>query len=77
MAAIAQSVATPRLTHLDVLVDAGLVTRKKTGRTVACTFTGERAELAGKWLEERRRVWNARFDRLDAYLRGKQAWRLQ
>jgi hypothetical protein len=60
-----------------VLVDAGLVTREKTGRTVACTFTAEPVELAAKWLEERRRVWNARFDCLDAYLRGMQVWRLQ
>jgi DNA-binding transcriptional ArsR family regulator len=54
--------------HLNVLVEAGLVTRKKTGRTVACTLAAEPIEQAAQWLDRHQRAWSDRFDRLDAYL---------
>jgi DNA-binding transcriptional ArsR family regulator len=54
--------------HLDVLADAGLVTRAKTGRTVTCVLAAEPMERAFAWLDEHRRGWNERFDRLDTYL---------
>jgi DNA-binding transcriptional ArsR family regulator len=54
--------------HLDVLTDAGLVARKKTGRTVACALTPEPLECATRWLEEQQRAWDERLDRLGAYL---------
>jgi DNA-binding transcriptional ArsR family regulator len=42
--------------HLDVLTGAGLVSRKKTGRTVACALTPEPLERATRWLEEQQGV---------------------
>ena len=36
--------------HLDVLSDAGLVTRSKTGRTVTCQLTAAPLEEAMTWL---------------------------
>ena len=54
--------------HLDVLTDAGLVSRKKTGRTVACALTPEPLESAMRWLEEQQRDWDERLDRFGAYL---------
>lgn len=58
--------------HLDVLADAGLVSRKKTGRTVACTLAPEPLECATRWLEQQQRAWDDRLDRLDAYLHDLQ-----
>jgi len=56
--------------HLNVLVDAGLVTRKKTGRTVTCTLNAEPMAQAARWLvEHHQRAWSDRFDQLDIYLR--------
>src|SRR3979411_2947880 len=36
--------------HLDVLSDAGLIARAKTGRTVACRLTAAPMEQAMDWL---------------------------
>jgi len=54
--------------HLDVLTDAGLVTRKKTGRTVACRLRAEPMQEAMQWLSRYERFWSERLDRLAAYL---------
>ncbi len=54
--------------HLDVLSDAGLIARKKTGRTVVCTLQAKPLQNTVDWLLQYRRFWEERFDRLDAYL---------
>jgi DNA-binding transcriptional ArsR family regulator len=54
--------------HLDVLTDAGLVTRQKTGRTVACRLTAAPMQQAIDWLSKYERFWTERLDRLAAYL---------
>jgi DNA-binding transcriptional ArsR family regulator len=54
--------------HLDVLTDAGLVERSKTGRTVACVLNAEPMAQANEWLERYQRFWTASFDRLAAHL---------
>jgi DNA-binding transcriptional ArsR family regulator len=54
--------------HLDVLTDAGLVTRKKTGRTVACRLSAAPMQEAMQWLSKYERFWSERLDRLAAYL---------
>lgn len=54
--------------HLDVLTDAGLVTRKKTGRTVACRLRAQPMQEAMDWLSKYERFWSERLDRLAAYL---------
>ena len=40
----------PIMKHLDVLSDAGLIAREKTGRTVACRLTAKPMEQAMDWL---------------------------
>lgn len=52
--------------HLDVLSDAGLITRTKTGRTVAVYPRAEPMREAMAWLERYERFWSASLDRLAA-----------
>src|SRR6185295_11141350 len=54
--------------HLDVLSDAGLIAREKTGRTVACRLTAQPMEQAMEWLNRYQRFWSDNLDRLAAFL---------
>jgi DNA-binding transcriptional ArsR family regulator len=54
--------------HLEVLTDAGLVTRTKTGRTVVCEITAAPMEEAMQWLGRYQRFWSQQLDRLAAFL---------
>ncbi|HEY4941161.1 MAG TPA: metalloregulator ArsR/SmtB family transcription factor [Rhizomicrobium sp.] len=56
------------LKHLDVLGDAGLIERSKTGRTVACRLTATPMEEAVTWLNNYQRYWTAQIDRLAAFV---------
>ncbi|TKW79435.1 MAG: helix-turn-helix transcriptional regulator [Bradyrhizobium icense] len=59
--------------HLDVLSDAGLIAREKTGRTVACRLTAQPMEQAMNWLNRYAKFWSERFDRLAALLE-EESW---
>src|SRR5258707_1180165 len=48
--------------HLDVLSDAGLIARHKTGRTVACRLNATPMEPATAWLNRYERFWSAQLD---------------
>ncbi|WP_341704954.1 metalloregulator ArsR/SmtB family transcription factor [Ferrovibrio sp.] len=54
--------------HLDVLSDAGLVTRSKAGRTVSVRLNAAPMEQAMEWLHRYQRFWSERLDRLAAFL---------
>jgi DNA-binding transcriptional ArsR family regulator len=54
--------------HLDVLADAGLITRSKSGRTVACRLTAAPMEQAIDWLNRYQRFWSEQLDRLAAFV---------
>ena len=54
--------------HLDVLSDAGLITRTKTGRTVAVNLSVGPMEEAMAWLKRYERFWTASIDRLAAFV---------
>jgi DNA-binding transcriptional ArsR family regulator len=54
--------------HLDVLSDAGLIRRTKTGRIVACKLTPEPMENAMNWLNRYLRFWSEQLDRLAAFV---------
>src|SRR4051812_3700164 len=58
--------------HLDVLSDAGLITRSKTGRTVSCRLTAAPMEQAMNWLAHYERYWTEQLDRLTAFLEEDQ-----
>ena len=59
------------LKHLDVLADAGLVTRHKVGRTVQCRLSRRPLGQAARWLERTSAFWNSRLDNLAALLEEK------
>ena len=52
--------------HLDVLSDAGLITRTKTGRTVAVNLSPAPIREAMRWLRQYERFWSVSLDRLTA-----------
>jgi DNA-binding transcriptional ArsR family regulator len=54
--------------HLDVLSDAGLVERRKSGRVVSCRLNAAPMEEAMAWLSRYQRFWTERIDRLAAFL---------
>src|SRR5579862_12632 len=54
--------------HLDVLSDAGLVSRAKTGRVVACRLEAEPMRDAFEWLNRYEKFWSERLASLAAYL---------
>jgi DNA-binding transcriptional ArsR family regulator len=56
------------LKHLDVLSDAGLVARNKTGRTVACRLEAEPMRDAFEWLNRYEKFWSERLSNLAAFL---------
>ena len=68
------SLKLPGLTkHLDVLSDAGLVTRAKTGRTVSVTLSAGPLHEAMDWLRHYERFWTVSIDRLAAFVEGDEA----
>jgi DNA-binding transcriptional ArsR family regulator len=54
--------------HIDVLTDAGLMTRTKAGRTVTCRLNAAAMQAAAGWLNRYASYWNEKLDRLAAYL---------
>ncbi|WP_085937922.1 ArsR/SmtB family transcription factor [Enhydrobacter aerosaccus] len=58
--------------HLDVLSDAGLIVRTKTGRTVSCRLNPAPMEQAMNWLAHYERYWTEQLDRLAAFLEQDQ-----
>jgi DNA-binding transcriptional ArsR family regulator len=56
--------------HLDVLSDAGLITRTKTGRTVAVHLSPDPMREAMAWLGKYERFWTASLDRIVTLVEG-------
>ena len=54
--------------HLKVLEESGLVTSQKTGRVRTCRVNPQALSLAEQWVNDRRRTWEGRLDRLGAFL---------
>lgn len=59
--------------HLKVLERAGLITRGREAQWRPCRIDVEALKPVDDWLENYRRLWEERFDRLDHYLRELQA----
>lgn len=59
--------------HLKVLERAGLITRTRDAQMRPCRIDVAALREADSWLEEYRRLWEQRLDRLDDYLRTIQA----
>ena len=54
--------------HIKVLERAGLVVRGQTAQYRPCALNGAPLEELMSWTEQYRRVWESRFDQMDAYL---------
>lgn len=58
--------------HLDVLSDAGLITRSKTGRTVSVSLVAGPMQEAMAWLKRYERFWTVSLDRLIALVEDEE-----
>ena len=54
--------------HVKVLEDAGLLARRKIGRTHLIRIEAKPLEEAERWLRQWERFWNVRLDRLEALI---------
>ena len=54
--------------HVKVLEDAGLIARRKAGRTHLIRIEAKPLEEAERWLRQWERFWNVRLDRLEAMI---------
>lgn len=54
--------------HVKVLEDAGLVARRKAGRTHIIRIDARPLEEAVRWLRQWEKFWNVRLDRLEALI---------
>jgi DNA-binding transcriptional ArsR family regulator len=59
--------------HLKVLEHAGLISRSREAQWRPCRIEPEALIGVDSWLEDYRRLWNERFDRLEGYLKKLQA----
>ncbi|MGE5289458.1 MAG: ArsR/SmtB family transcription factor [Micromonosporaceae bacterium] len=55
--------------HLRVLERCGVISRTRHAQFRPCHLEGEVLDEALSWIEENRRVWKERFDKLDEHLR--------
>ena len=59
--------------HLKVLERAGLVARSREAQWRPCRIEAAPLKDVAEWVENYRRIWEQRLDRLDDYLRELQA----
>ena len=59
--------------HLKVLERAGLISRSREAQWRPCRLEAAALQPVDQWLAQYRAQWEARFDRLDAYLKDVQA----
>ena len=57
--------------HVKVLEDAGLLSRRKTGRMHICSLEAEPLAEAERWLRQWEEFWTVRLDRLQALVESK------
>lgn len=57
--------------HLDVLERAGLLERRREGRTIACALKPARLKPAADWIGDYERFWNERLDTLERVIKQR------
>lgn len=55
--------------HLKMLERCGLISRTRHAQFRPCHLEREALDVAVSWIEESRRIWTERFDKLDRHLR--------
>lgn len=58
--------------HIRYLERTGWIRSHKVGRVRTCTLERERFEAVESWLDEQRRLWEGRTDRLERFVTGAQ-----
>jgi len=58
--------------HVKVLEDAGLIARRKVGRTHLISIDAKPLEEAEHWMRQWEKFWNVRLDRLQALVESGQ-----
>ncbi len=58
--------------HLRVLERCGLISRTRRAQFRPCHLEREALDVAADWIEENRRIWTERLDKLDEHLRNIQ-----
>jgi DNA-binding transcriptional ArsR family regulator len=56
--------------HVKVLEDAGLIARRRQGRTHIISIEAKPLEEADRWLRQWEKFWTVRLDRLQALVEG-------
>jgi DNA-binding transcriptional ArsR family regulator len=54
--------------HVKVLEDAGLIARRKVGRTHIIRIDAKPLEEAERWIRQWEKFWSVRLDRLEALI---------
>lgn len=57
--------------HVRILEEAGLISTEKRGRSRHCEVDPDGLDEAGFWIEQYRREWEDRFNRLDQIIQRK------
>ncbi len=60
------------LKHVQVLEEAGVVRTVKTGRVRRCEIVRAPIDDAAEWIEQLRRRWERRLDRIESYAKTQQ-----
>lgn len=58
--------------HVRTLEASGLIRTSKSGRVRTCVLNRERLTLVEDWLEQERRLWEERTDRLENFVTDSQ-----
>lgn len=56
--------------HVKVLESAGLIRRRRAGRSQICSLQPERLAEADRWLRQWEQLWTARLDRLETLIQS-------
>ena len=59
--------------HLKVLERSGLISRRRDAQFRPCHLEVEALDQTIDWITTHRRIWDERFDKLDAHLRAVQS----
>mgnify|MGYP005819057347 CR=1 FL=1 len=63
--------------HLSVLEEAGLIATSKDGRIRTCAIVPDAMKPMRTWIEQQQATWEARLDRLDAFVMNSMKERKQ
>lgn len=58
--------------HIRVLSDAGLIRRRKVGRSVTIWLAPDAMRVASAWLARHEEFWSPRLDKLTRYAEGRE-----